>query len=159
MVQRKKFPAVISLFIILIVFICLSDLLPKASIGSINIKTFITLFFNMTMIVLCYIQFSKCKVKYKYLIVADQFIIHKIRGEEVTIREDIKLKDIEFIGKDSNCSSDIHISSSKKYICSTFIGSKFCCVYKAGNNFKKFYFEPSDCFMNKIRLIKEKSVF
>ncbi|MBU3156413.1 hypothetical protein LL037_03600 [Clostridium estertheticum] len=159
MVQRKKLPALVSLFITLIIFICLSDLLPKVSIGSINIKTFVNLVFNMIMIALCYMEFLKCKVRYKYLIVADQLIIHRIRGQEVIIREDIKLKDIEYIGKSSNYSSDIHISSSKKYICSTFIGSKFCCVYKAGNKFKKFYFEPSDGLMNKIRLLKEKAVF
>jgi len=156
MVQRKKFPAVVLLFITLITFICLSDLLSKISINSINIKTFVTMLFNTLMIALCYIEFSKCKVKYKYSIVADQFIIHKIRGEEVKILEDIKLKDIEFIGKYNNCNTDIHISSSKKYMCSTFNGSKFCCVYKVGAKFKKFYFEPSDGLMNKIKLLKAK---
>jgi hypothetical protein len=159
MVQRKKFPAVVLLFITLITFICISDLLPKISMGSINLKIFITMFFNTLMIVLCYIEFSKCKVKYKYSIVADQFIIHKIKGEEVKILEDIKLKDIEFIGKYSNCNTDIHISSSKKYICSTFNGNKFCCVYKAGDKFKKFYFEPSDGLMSKIKTIKAKPLF
>ncbi|MBW9152368.1 hypothetical protein [Clostridium estertheticum] len=159
MVQRKKLPALVSLFIILIIFICLSDLLPKVSIGRINIKTLVNFIFNMIMIALCYMEFLKCKVRYKYLIVADQLIIHRIIGQEVTIREDIKLKDIEYIGKYSNYSSDNHISSSKKYICSTFIGSKFCCVYKAGNKFKKFYFEPSDGLTNKIRLLKEKAAF
>lgn len=156
MVQRKKFPAIVLLFITLIIVICLSDLLPRLSIGSINIKMFVTIFFNALMIALCYIEFSKCKVKYKYSIVADQFIIHKIRGEEVKILEDIKLKDIEFIGKYSNCNTDIHISSSKKYMCSTFNGSKFCCVYKVKDKFKKFYFEPSDGFMNKMKLLKAK---
>lgn len=159
MVQRKKFPAVVLLFITLITFICLSDLLPKISIGSINLKSFITMFFNTLMIVLCYIEFSKCKVKYKYSIVADQFIIHKIRGEEVKILEDIKLKDIEFIGKYSNCNTDVHITSSKKYICSTFNGSNFCCVYKTGDKFKKFYFQPSDGLINKIKSIKAKPLF
>lgn len=158
-VERKKFPVIVLLFITLIAFICLSDLLSKISIGSINVKIFVTMFFITLMIALCYIEFSKCKVKYKYSIVADQFIIHKMRGEEVTIVEDIKLKNIEFIGKYSNCNEDMHISSSKKYICSTFIGSKFCCVYKVEDKFKKFYFEPSDSLMNKIRLLKEKSIF
>ncbi|WP_291633344.1 hypothetical protein [Clostridium sp.] len=159
MVQRKKFPAMVILFITLIAFICLSDLLPKISIGSINMKKFVTMFFSILMIALCYVEFSKCKVKYKYSIVADQFIIHKIRGEEVTILEDIKLKNIEFIGKYNNCNAQIHISSSKKYICSTFTGSKLCCVYKVGDKFKKFYFEPSDGLMNKIKLAKEKPIF
>ncbi|GCD08378.1 hypothetical protein LGL55_24865 [Clostridium tagluense] len=159
MVQRKKFPVVVVLFITLITFICLSDLLPKINIGSINLKTFITMFFNTLMVALCFIEFSRCKIKYKYSIVADQFIIHKIRGEESKILEDIKLKDIEFIGKHSNCNTHIHISSSKKYICSTFNGSKFCCVYKAGDKFKKFYFEPSEGLMNKIRSLKAKPLF
>lgn len=159
MVQRKKFPVVILLFITLITFICLSDLLPNINVGNMNIKIFITIFFNTLMVTLCYIEFSKCMVKYKYSIVADQFIIHKIKGEEVKILEDIKLKDIEFIGKYKNCKTNIRVSSSKNYICSTFIGSKFCCVYKLGDKFKKFYFEPSDNLMNKITLLKEKQVF
>lgn len=158
-VQRKKIPVVILLFVILVAFICLSDLLSKISIGNIDIEIFVTLFFNTLMIVLCYIEFSKCKVKYKYSIVADQFIIHKIRGEEVTIVEDIKLKNIEFIGRYNNCNSDIQISGSKKYICSSFFPSKFCCIYKVEDKFKKFYFEPSDGLMNKIRLLKEKPLF
>ena len=159
MVQRKKFPAIVLLFVTLIAFICISDLLPKVSIGSTNIKTFITMFFNTIMIGLCYVEFTKCKIKYKYSIVVDQFIIHRIKGGEVTILEDIKLKDIEFIGKYSDYSSDNHISSSKKYICSSFTGSKFCCVYKLGNKFKKFYFEPSVPLINKINLLKSKPLF
>lgn len=153
-VQRKKFPAIVLLFIIFIMFICLSDLLPSARMGSINIKTFVSMFFNTLMIALCYMEFSKCKVKYKYLIVADQFIIHKIKGEEVTILEDIKLKNIEFIGKNCNYSSKKHICSSKNYICSTFNSSKFCCVYSVGDKLKKFYFQPSDGLMNKIISLK-----
>jgi len=159
MVQRKKVTAVVMLFITLIIIICLSDLLPNISIGSINIKSLVTMFFYTLMITLCYIEYSKCKIKYRYSIVADQFIIHKIIGEEVKILEDIKLKDIEFIGKYSNCNTDIDVSSSKKYMCSTFKGSKFCCVYKAGDKFKRFYFEPSDGLMNKIKSIKAKLVF
>ena len=157
MIQRKKLPTVVLMFITLIAFICLSDLLPKISIGSMNIRTYITIFFNILMVSLCYIEFSKCKVKYKYSIVADQFIIHKLKGEQVKILEDIKLKDIEFIGRYSKYNTENHISSSKKYMCSTFNGSKFCCVYKEGNKLKKFYFEPSDDLMNKIKTLKSKS--
>ena len=157
MIQRKKLPTVVLLFITLITFICLSDLLPKISIGSMNIRTYITIFFNVLMVSLCYIEFSKCKVKYKYSIVADQFIIHKLKGEQTKILEDIKLKDIEFIGKYSKYNAENHISSSKKYMCSTFNGSKFCCVYKEGDKLKKFYFEPSDGLMNKITSLKSKT--
>ncbi len=159
MVQRKKFPAIVLLFFTLIIFICLSDILPKVSISNINLKTIMTIFFSTLMIALCYIEFTKCKIKYKYSIVADQFIIHKIRGEEVKILEDIKLKDIEFIGKYSNCDTDVNITSSKKYICSTFNGNSFCCVYKAGEKFKRFYFQPSDGLINKIKSIKAKPLF
>lgn len=158
MVQRKKFPVVILLFITLITLICLSDILPKLSVGTINIKTLVTMFFNTLMIALCYIEFSKCKIKYKYSIVADQFIIHKIKGDETTILEDIKLKNIKYIGKYCNYNPDIHIASGKKYMCSTFFASKFCCVYKVEDKMKKFYFEPSEGFIKKIRILKEKSL-
>ena len=41
----------------------------------------------------------------------------------------------------------------------TFAQSKFCCVYKLGDKFKKFYFEPSENPMNKTTQLKEKQVF
>lgn len=154
MIERKKVPAMVLLFITLIIFICLSDILPNMSIGIINTKTIEMIVFSALMTALCYIEFSKCKVKYRYSIVADEFIIHKIRGDEVTILEDIKLKNIDFIGRFENYKADIHISASKKYICSTFLRNKFCCVYKVEDKFKKFYFEPSEGLMNKIRLQK-----
>lgn len=154
MVERKKVPAMAVLFIALIVFICLSDILPNMKIGIINIKKLSTMTFTATMIALCYIEFSRCRVKYKYSIVADEFIIHRVKGNEVTLLEDIKLKSINFIGKNQNYKSNIHISDIKTYMCSTFFRNKLCCVYKADDKFKKFYFEPSDGLMNKIILQK-----
>ena len=154
MVERKKVHAMVLLFIVLIAFICLSDILPNINVGVINIKTLATMGFITIMIALCYIEFLRCKVKYRYSIVADEFIIHKVKGNEVTILEDIKLKNINFIGKNQNYKADIHISHIKTYMCSTFFRNKFCCVYKADDKFKKFYFEPSEGLMNKIRLQK-----
>ena len=154
MVERKKVHAMVLLFIVLIAFICLSDILPNMNVGLINIKTLATMGFITIMIALCYIEFSRCKVKYRYSIVADEFIIHKVKGNEVTILEDIKLKNINFIGRNQNYKTDIHISDIKTYMCSTFYRNKFCCVYKADDKFKKFYFEPSEGLMNKIKLQK-----
>jgi hypothetical protein len=154
MIERKKVPAMVLLFIVLIAFICLSDILPNMNIGVINIKTLATMSFSAIMIALCYIEFSRCKVKYRYSIVADEFIIHKVKGSEVTILEDIKLKNINFIGRNQNYKADIHISDIKTYMCSTLFRNKFCCVYKADDKFKKFYFEPSEGLMKKIRLQK-----
>ena len=159
MVERKKFPAIVFLFITLIALICLSQILTTISLQIVNIKTIVTVFFSILMIALCYIEFSKCKVKYKYLIIADQFIIHKIKGEEITVLEDVKFKNINFIGEYRNCNSNIHISASKKYICSTFATSKLCCVYKTEGKFKRFYFEPSEGLLNKIMLLKENQYF
>ena len=150
MVERKKIPAMVLLFFALITFICLSDILPKMNIGGIDIKTIAIIVFRALMIALCYIEFSKCKVKYKYSIVADQFIIHKIKGDEVILLEDIKLKNIDFIGRFKNYKADTHISASKNYICSTFHRNKFCCVYKVEGKLKKFYFEPSEGFMKRL---------
>ena len=157
-VERKKVQAMVLLFIMLITFICLSDILPNMNIGTINSKTIATMFFSILMIAFSYIEFSKCKVKYKYSIVADEFIIHRIKGNEVKILEDIKLKNIDFVGRFENFKEDIHISSSKNYICSTFIRSKFCCVYRVEGKYEKFYFEPSEGLMNKIKLLKGKPI-
>jgi hypothetical protein len=48
------------------------------------------------------------------------------------------------------------VTSSKKYVCSIFNFNPYCCIYRDGDKLKRFYFEPSNNFIEKIKLNREK---
>lgn len=107
------------------------------------------------------IEFIKCKVRYRYSIIADQLIIHKLKDNRQYTAENIKLQNIIFVGKMSDLNKKLNIISSKNYVCSVNMFERYCCVYKDGNAYRKFYFQPSSNLLMKLNniLIKSKSLF
>ncbi|ARC83239.1 putative membrane protein [Clostridium argentinense CDC 2741] len=153
-IYRKKLPVLLFLFGIMLIFILLSDFI-NSLIGSMRFVC--NIFFLFLTIGCCIFEAYKCSIKYKYSIIADQLIIHRIRGDAQFLVEDVKIKDIEYIGQCSQGSKFFRIISPKKYICSIFKLNKYCCVYKMNGKISKFYFEPSNTLVQKLKNVKEKN--
>ncbi|MBS5823446.1 MAG: hypothetical protein KID00_06230 [Clostridium argentinense] len=151
---RKKLSVLLFLFMVILIFILLSDFI-NSFIGSMRIVC--NTFFLFLTIGFCIFEAYKCSIKYKYSIIADQLIIHRIRGDVQFLVEDIKIKDIEYVGQCSQGSKFFRLISPKKYICSIFKLNKYCCVYKMNGKISKFYFEPSDELVQKLKNVKEKN--
>ena len=75
-----------------------------------------------------------------------------------TLVEDIKIKDIQYIGKNFRGSKKLGFLSPSKYICSIVSFNKYYCSYNYRGKINKFYFEPSEELINKVKVIKEKSL-
>lgn len=91
---------------------------------------------------------------YKYSVVADQFIIHKITEKKQNILENVKIGDILYIGKDESKIKKFKACICKKYTCSMISSEKYCCIYKVNGKVKKFYFEASSNFVEKVEKLK-----
>ena len=91
---------------------------------------------------------------YKYSVVADQFIIHKITDKKQDILENVKIGDILYIGKDESKIKKFKACICRKYTCSVISSEKYCCVYKVNGKVKKFYFEASSNFVEKVKKLK-----
>jgi len=150
-VERKKLPVILKLFIILTIVIYISDFLGKFMIGTYSLRRASKFFFAFVMLIIIIQELKKCVIKYRYSVIEDELIIHKLNGNDEKIVEDIKFKDIKFIGtpKDKNIKFDVE--KSKNYIASMFSFEKYCCIYKEGDKFKKFYFEPSNKLLKNIK--------
>lgn len=155
-IARKKAHGFFVIFIFLIFTLFLVQAIQKVELYGINIGYIISILLEALVIVGIIFEFIKCKVKYKYFIVADQFIIHKIKGAEDKVVENIKIRNIEFIGRLKEYKTNSNFECTRKYTCSLFKRDLYCCVYKEGNKLKRFYFEPSISLLQKINSLKQK---
>ncbi|MBE6065988.1 hypothetical protein [Clostridium cochlearium] len=152
-VTRKKAISFIKVFIILISVLFLLSIIEI--IYENNMKL-ITIIVNILFIIFLFTELFKCKVKYTYSIIADQFIIHKISGLRDKVVENIKIKDIEYIGKDDLVRFKGKLITNKKYMCHTYKLRPYCCIYRENNKYKKFYFQPSMDLIEKIEFNKNR---
>lgn len=154
-VTRKKTISVIKVFTILIVALFLLSIIEE--LYNNNIKL-ITVIIDVGFIIILLTEVFKCKVKYTYSIIADQFIIHKISGLGDKVVENIKIKNIEYIGKDDFVRFKGKLITNKKYMCHTYKLRPFCCIYREDNKYKKFYFQPSIGLIEKIQFNKNREL-
>lgn len=111
------------------------------------------LFIIVTLIVLA-ILLRQCKISYKYSVIADQLIIHKVSDNEQEILENIKINDILYLGKEKKKLKKFVTKTTKRYTCNSFDKNNYCCIYnREGKNYK-FYFRASDKFVDKINKFK-----
>ena len=105
-------------------------------------------------IIAIFIIINNCRTSYKYSVVSDRLIIHKIDAKKQIVLENLKVSNILYIGRERKEISKLGVKISKKYMCSLFDSNKYCCVYTKDGVNKKFYFQPSDEFINKINNLK-----
>lgn len=159
-VTRRKTPFMASMLLGLVIMIVISNILEQIKISNYQIG-FITnpVLFVITSIVIT-LELIKCKVKYKYSIISNQLIIHRLKNNNQSVVESVKIEDIVFIGKtkdikgciNKNIKRAVSSISSKRYVCSMSMFNQYCCIYKYGNQYKRFYFQPSMEFLKKIKV-------
>lgn len=157
-IERKKLPIVTFLLMLLCAFIYLNKFVSSTFDGNAQIiENIINSLIVVTMIFVSFVEIYKSNIRYKYSIIANQFIIHKIvRNTNVEV-ENVKFKDIKFIGKSCELKKKYKTLSNKKYLCSLFSSKTYCCVYSDGDKLRKFYFEPSDEFLSKAKFMMNKA--
>ena len=151
LIEKRKATTIISLIIILCAMLFLSTAIGEIKISryyKLNIITdpvitFLTIVFFI-------FEIFKCKIKYKYSIIADKLMIHKVFLNDEKILEKIRLSDIVYVGKDVKWKKHFNISDTKKYICNLVTDKTYCCIYKLNGEYKKVYFQPSSELIRKI---------
>lgn len=156
-IERKKLPIATFLLTLLCVFIYVYKFIDMCFTGQGNlIENILYLGIIASMVIIAVVAIYRSGIRYKYSIIADQFIIHKIiRNNNIEV-ESIKFKDIRFLGQVKDLKEQYKVSSTKKYLCSIFNANRYCCIYSDGNELKKFYFEPSKEMIGKLQFVMNK---
>jgi hypothetical protein len=153
-VVKRRLPVILMLSILVVLMTYAAEFMEDLRVGPHTLGRTSTIFLAVVMLGIIFHQYIQCKIRYKYSIIADELIVHRIKGSTVKVVEAVKIEDIYFIGKKNDLKENIRIRKSKKYMCSVFNSEQFCCVYKAGDKFRKFYFEPSNQLINKVMFFK-----
>lgn len=155
-VISKKIVSLIRLIFIIVFSIVISDLITSIKLfGVSDAKYSSRLVFALTIIII-YKEITKCKLKFKYSIIADQFIVYKVKGAKQEIMENIKINDIQSVDKLSRKKINFGDFMVRKYTSLTITPGIYCCTYKNKNKTQKFYFEPSSCLVSKLNSLKNK---
>lgn len=151
---RRKLASLIKLFTLIVIVLFFTEVIEGLTFYGLYIGSSLILLTTALVALVLVLEVIRCRVRYTYSLIADQFIIHKINGNGDKVVENIKVRDIEYIKKQKII--NITTINNKKYICSLLNFNPYCCVYRQGNKLKKFYFEPSNNLIEKLKFHKNK---
>ncbi|WP_461207032.1 hypothetical protein [Clostridium sp. DL1XJH146] len=157
-IMKKKLIALGTMLFLSVLAILLSDFMGTLEIRGQSIDTYSSSIIFVLIIMLNYKQLKKCSIKYKYSIIADQFIIYEVfRDNHQNVKENFRLSEIISIKKiKSNiCSKDI---LCRRYICFSKNRDIYKCNYLKNGQEVTFLFEPSNSLVNKLDKLMEENM-
>jgi hypothetical protein len=113
-----------------------------------EIKSAMDLVLAMVFLLAGYRVMAKTKEIYRYSIIADDLIIHRILGEKSYLVEKVKLSEIQAL-QNEKPRWNIIGALTKNYS-RNMMKLDFCCKCKVEGNMKTFYFSPSQSMLKKI---------
>lgn len=152
--NHKMSIAIVQSIVFLSFMIFISKIVGQVRLESMRLETITDPIFIVITILAIIWLFKHSSTSYKYSVVADQFIIHKVTDKNQNILENIKVGNILYIGKDESQIKKFKACTCKKYTCSMISSEKYCCIYEVDGKVKKFYFEASNNFVEKVRKLK-----
>lgn len=151
-ITKRRDIAIIISIIALSLTISLSNIIGNIRFDSFNAEIITDPIFLVLTLVIFFREYRKCKTSYRYSIVANQLMIHKMKGNQQETLENVKINNIVYLGKDnSKKAKEFKVTSCKKYVCSLLDRTgHYCCIYKKQDKYYKFYFKPSKELVNKL---------
>lgn len=152
-VERNKIVSIFIVLSILALSIVISDVIENLRFGKYVVGGYLTVLLTISVIFFSGAQILKCKVRYKYSVIADELIIYKIKGSREEVLESLKIRDIKDVKK---AGINLHALTCKKYGCVTFGSGLYVCKYNNGQGTSRFYFEPSCKLVDKLTLLSKR---
>lgn len=146
-VERKGTPLLLGLIALTLSFLIASYLSKAAGVSG----TYRLIFDSalvMGFLYLMYGSFHMSKECYRYSIIADDLLIHRMNGDTPQLVERVKVSDIRYFGEVGKNPVVSRVRGSN-YTCE-FMKGRYCLVYEDGGREKKFFFKPSACMIGKI---------
>lgn len=150
-VVRKKVMAIIVSVFLITISLYTIQFIDLATFHDKKISQIIKTIVTVSTMILLAREIKKCSVSYKYSIIADKLIINKISHKAQENVESIKIEDIVYLGKEREIPKSISkCRKVRNYFCDRFSKKKYTCIYRIGNVYSRFNFEPSDCFIRRL---------
>lgn len=156
-IGRKKVSSIFIILMLLTVSIVICDTIKTLQFTCLyTFKEYSTVGVILLVGFLILKQIDKCNTKYKYYIIADELIIYKLKGAREEVMENINIKDIVKVKKVNRIIGKLNTLISKKYGFLNFSNCIYVCEYSKDKKSNKFYFDPSNKFINKIDFLRKR---
>lgn len=157
-VCKKKAKAIVLVILFISFIIAVSTFL--SAVHSIDRFDKKVINYALTALVVMFIAYQtfQCVTKYKYSIMIDKLMVHRIYSNNQTNLENIYLDDIVYIGKNKDNKYSCRSLRKKSYMCDMLAEGRYCCVYKTENGYNKFYFQPSKELIRRIENLKSTDI-
>ena len=146
-VKKSIVPLVIGLLMLGLSLITLSYYGIKLGVHP-AFKTEMDLLLTTLFLLTSYNGMSRSRHTYRYSIIADDLIIHRMCGDKNHVIEKVKLSEIQSIRK-VNKPQDFLRGFHRTYSVN-LLKKDYVCAYSTKKGKRTFYFSPSPCMMNKL---------
>jgi|SRR5690554_1347299 len=153
-VKRSAKPLIGLLIIFGVSLMAVSVLGRQAGLNQ-EVETTMDLVLTMFFLLAGYNVIAKTKEIYRYSIIADDLIIHRISGEKSHLVEKVKLSEIQALHK-RKVGWNLMNALRKNYSVN-MMKLDCCCECNVEGTTKSFYFSPSQSMLNKISHAREAS--
>lgn len=150
-IERRKAPVIALVLLIITIMLYLHEGLKFVHFDSHNTIKICNIALVVITIYIIFKEVISCGTAYKHAVIANKLIINKISKRQEKNLSSIKISDIVYLGKRNEQPKKYDAKHIGNYTFDKFSMTAYCCVYKVEDSYYKFYFKPSECFINKVR--------
>lgn len=150
-VAKRKAPVIVLALFIITFMLYAQEALKVIDFNSKKTLLICKLIIALIAALLILREFFKCKISYKYALIANKLIVNKIFSSDEKNLTSIKISDIVYLGKKGGQPKGIDAKVIGNYGYNKLKLEQCCCIYKIDNDYYKFYFQPSECFVNRVK--------
>ncbi len=148
-VKKSIVPLAIGLLILGLSLITLSYYGTKLGVHP-SFKTEMDLLLTTLFLLTSYRGLSRSRHSYRYSIIADDLIIHRMCGDHNHVIEKVKLSEIQSLRKVKNPTD--FLRGFRRTYTENLLKKDYICAYENQSGKRTFYFSPSPCMINKLNL-------
>lgn len=150
-IEQRRDSAIVISVIFASIMIGLAKFIGSIRFYNFKLENITNPMFIAATLVALYIVFRKCKTSYKYSIVSDKLLIHRIISKNQKVLENIKVDNIIYFGNNKREAKKYKCKNIRKYSCGILHSPAHFCIYENNKGeYHKFYFQPSNEFITKI---------
>lgn len=148
--MKRRAPAIAMLLIITTLMIYLYGAMSCLRLLDIRLIKMVNSIIIVSTVFLILFEIMRCKITYKYFIIANKLIINKLFLEKEKTVESINISDIVYIGEKSDIPKEYNTKFTGSHLFKLISGKAYCCIYKTNSRYYKFNFAPSDELLRRL---------
>ncbi len=146
-VKKSIVPLAIGLLILGLSLMTISYYGTKLGVHP-SLKTELDLLLTALFLLTSYSGLSNSRNSYRYSIIADDLIIHRMCGDRNHVIERVKLSEIMSLQKVKNPQD--FLRGFRRTYTENLLKKDYLCAYETQSGIRTFYFSPSPCMINKL---------